>query len=81
MRIVTRRGRLAGIFLPTPRDTLPIALKRELFPVLSAHIRRQMRRRRLSERDVEAAFVSWQSAKAAGSEVVDVRPRHRRRRT
>jgi len=34
--LVTRRGRLAGIFFPTPEVTLPIELKRELFPILSA---------------------------------------------
>jgi len=65
-RIVTRRGRLAGIFFPTPGGTLPIELKRELFPILSAKIGCQLRRRRLSERDVEAAFASWRSAKSTG---------------
>ena len=56
---VTRRGRLAGIFFPAPEVTLPIELKRELFPILSAEIHRQLRRRRLSERDVKADFESW----------------------
>jgi hypothetical protein len=57
--LVTRRGRLAGVFFPTPDVTMPIELKRELFPILSAEIRRQLRRRRLSERDIEAGFASW----------------------
>ena len=57
--LVTRRGRLTGIFFPTPEMTLPIELKRELFPILSAAIRRQLRRRRLSERTIEADFESW----------------------
>ena len=29
--LVTRRGKLAGIFFPRPETTLPIELKRELF--------------------------------------------------
>jgi hypothetical protein len=33
--LVTRRGRLAGVFFPRPQATLPIELKRELFSVLS----------------------------------------------
>jgi hypothetical protein len=57
--LVTRRGRLVGIFFPTPEVTLPIELKRELFPILSEEIRRQLRRRRLSERDVKTDFESW----------------------
>ena len=64
--LVTRRGRLAGVFFPTPPDvTLPIELKRELFPILSAEIRRRLRRRRLSERDVEADFESWRKKRRA----------------
>jgi hypothetical protein len=63
--LVTRRGRLAGIFFPSPEVTLPIKLKRELFPILRAEIRRQVRRRRLSERDVEADFASWRKTRRA----------------
>ena len=63
--LVTRRGRLAGIFFPAPGVTLPIELKRELFPILGAEIRRQLRRRRLSERDIEADFASWRKTRRA----------------
>ena len=63
--LVTRGGRLAGIFFPTPEATLPIELKRELFPILSAEIRRQLRRRRLSERNVQANFESWRKTRRA----------------
>jgi hypothetical protein len=63
--LVTRRGRLAGIFFPTPEATLPMELKRELFSVLSAAIGRQVRRRGLSERDIEAGFASWRKKRRA----------------
>jgi hypothetical protein len=57
--LVTRRGRLAGIFFPRPEATLPVDLKREMFGILSAEVARQVRRRRLSEDEILADFSSW----------------------
>ena len=54
--LVTRRGRLAGVFFPQPESTLPIELKRELFDMLSADIARQIKKRGLSENDVLSDF-------------------------
>jgi hypothetical protein len=68
--LVTRRGRLAGVFFPRPQATLPIELKRELFSVLSDEVRRQIKKRGLSEEDVEADFESWRKSR---------REAHRRR--
>ena len=44
--LVTRRGRLADIFFPWPQGTLPIELKREVFPVLSDQVRRQVKKQK-----------------------------------
>jgi len=63
--LVTRRGRLAGIFFPTPAATLPLELKRELFTRLSEEIGRRIRRQGLSEKDVEAGFESWRKTRRA----------------
>jgi hypothetical protein len=57
--LVTRRGRLAGIFFPSPESTLPLELKRELFAVLSAEVARQIAQRGLNEEDILADFQSW----------------------
>jgi hypothetical protein len=57
--LVTRRGRLAGIFFPRPEVTLPLELKRELYAVLSADIKRQLKRRRVSEEGVLSDFEAW----------------------
>jgi hypothetical protein len=57
--LVTRRGRLAGIFFPSPESTLPVELKRELFAVLSAEVARQIAKRGLSEEDILTDFQSW----------------------
>jgi len=57
--LVTRHGRLAGIFFPRPELTLPIELKRELYAMLSSDVARQLKQRRISEdavlRDFEAS--------------------------
>jgi hypothetical protein len=59
--LVTRRGRLAGIFFPSPEATLPVELKRELFAVLSAEVARQISKRGLSEEEILADFQSWRT--------------------
>jgi hypothetical protein len=56
--LVTRRGRLAGVFFPRPEATLPIELKRELFGVLAQEVRRQVKRRKLCEEEIVADFES-----------------------
>jgi hypothetical protein len=61
--LVTRRGRLAGIFFPRPESTLPVELKSEMFGILSAEVARQIRRRGLSEGEILADFASWRKAK------------------
>ena len=54
--LVTRHGRLAGIFFPRPEITIPIELKRELYEMLSNDVARQLKRRKVSEADVLADF-------------------------
>lgn len=54
--LVTRRGRVAGIFFPRPELTLPIELKRELYDMLSTDVARQLKRRKVSEDDVLKDF-------------------------
>jgi len=61
--LVTRRGRLAGIFFPRPEATLPVELKREMFGILSAEVARQVRKRGLSEEEILSDFSSWRKEK------------------
>lgn len=63
--LVTRRGKLAGVFFPQPEATLPIEFKRELFATLSDEVSRQLRRRELSEKDVLEDFASWRKERRA----------------
>ena len=57
--LVTRRGRLAGVFFPRPETTLPMELKRELFAMLSAEVARQIKKRGLKEEEILTNFESW----------------------
>lgn len=61
--LVTRRGRLAGIFFPCPESTLPLEFKKELFSVLSAEVSRQVKKRRLTEAEVQTDFESWRKGR------------------
>jgi hypothetical protein len=54
--LVTRHGRLAGIFFPRPEMTLPIELKRELYGMLSSDVARHLKRRGISEDEVLKDF-------------------------
>lgn len=61
--LVTRRGRLAGVFFPRPEQSLPIALKRELFSVLTAEVARELKTRDVSEKNVLRDFKSWRKTR------------------
>src|SRR5216684_8911338 len=43
--LVTRRGKVAGVFLPWHEASLPVDFKRELFAMLSAEIGRQLKKK------------------------------------
>ena len=61
--LVTRRGRLAGVFFPRPETSLPIEFKRELFVALSSEIARELQKRGLKEEEIVADFQSWRKRK------------------
>jgi hypothetical protein len=65
--LVTRRGRLSGIFFPRPETTLPVELKRELFVLLSADVAQQISQRGLSEEEILADFKSWRKKRREDS--------------
>lgn len=57
--LVTRRGRVAGVFFPCPQQTMPIEMKREMFTMLSAVIARQIKKRGLAEEEILSDFARW----------------------
>jgi hypothetical protein len=61
--LVTRRGRVAGVFLPWREATLPVDLKRELFSMLTAEIASQLKGKRVSEKDVLKDFERWRKGR------------------
>ncbi len=63
--LVTRRGRLAGVFLPWKDKTLPVDFRRELFSMLASEISRQLKKKGITEREVLQDFEQWRKAKRA----------------
>jgi hypothetical protein len=61
--LVTRRGRLAGVFFPRPEASLPIEFKRELFAALSSEVARQLKKRGAKEEEIVADFQAWRKRK------------------
>jgi len=63
--LLTRRGRVAGVFLPWREATLPLDLKRELFSMLTSEITLHLKKKRVSEKDVLQDFAGWRKGRRA----------------
>ncbi len=61
--LVTRRGRIAGVFFPWRDATLPVDLKRDLFLMLSTDIARQLKKKQISEGEILEEFAEWRKAR------------------
>ena len=57
--LVTRRGKVAGVFLPWREATLPVDFKRELFAMLTADIARRLKKKRVTEKSILRDFERW----------------------
>lgn len=60
--LVLRRGQLVGVFFPSPTESLPLQLKKEIFPVLSDQVRLALSERGVTEEEVLADFEAYRSA-------------------
>jgi hypothetical protein len=61
--LVTRRGRIIGVFFPWQKGALPVELKHDLFAMLSTEIAHQIKRRGTSEKEVLADFEHWRKGR------------------
>lgn len=61
--LITRRGRMAGIFFPAPQGTLPVDLGRVPFDQLSAEIARQIETADESEEGILSEFDAWRTSR------------------
>lgn len=61
--LVTRRGKVAGVFLPWREETLPVDFKRELFAMLTNEISRLLKKKRVTEKAVLKDFERWQKGR------------------
>jgi hypothetical protein len=65
--LVTRRGRLAGVYLPWTKSTLPTDLKRELFLALTADLAKKAGKAGLDEDEIQRDFATWRKKRRAAS--------------
>ena len=63
--VLVTRGPSGGHLFPHPEITLPLELKRELFGMLCADIKRQLQRRRVSEKEILGDFEAWRKKRRA----------------
>ncbi len=63
--LVTRRGRLAGVYLPWSEGTLPADFRRELFLALTADLAKQSRKAKVREDETQGEFEAWRKARRA----------------
>lgn len=61
--LITRRGRMAGVFFPSLEAMLPVELKRGLFELLSTEIARQVRKSLGPEEEILSDFESWRKTR------------------
>jgi hypothetical protein len=61
--LVTRRGKVAGVFLPWREATLPVDFKRELFSMLTTAIAHQLKKKRVTEKAVLQDFARWRKGR------------------
>jgi hypothetical protein len=61
--LVTRRGKVAGIFLPWREATLPVDFKRELFSMLTTEIAHRLKKQRFTEKAVLQDFERWRKGR------------------
>ena len=63
--LVTRRGRLAGVFFPWTDSILPVDLKRESFLALTADLAKQAAKSGIDEEEVQTDFAAWRKRRRA----------------
>jgi hypothetical protein len=63
--IVTRRGRMRGIFLPYSGSRLPDDLRAHLFDQATSAISSQMKENGISEEEILADFEKWRKRRRA----------------
>ena len=61
--LVTRQGHVVGVFFPCPEMSLPLDLKRDLFSVVSAALKREMEARGISEDEIAEDFAAWRKTR------------------
>ena len=65
--LVTRHGKLSGIFIPlTDPEALPVELRTEILERLGSAISRHLKKRGVTEKETLRDFEAWKKARRAG---------------
>lgn len=61
--LITRRGKIAGLYLPLEAEQLPVELKTELQQAIARLIRTQLEKKRIHEEAILADFEKHRTAR------------------
>lgn len=54
--LITRRGEVAGIFIPAPLESIPLEFKKDIFAALSEFIKENLKAKGVSEEEILEDF-------------------------
>ncbi len=61
--IIMRRGEVAGIFFPTPLESIPFELKKDIFISLTESIKKKLQAQGVKEEEVLADFEKYRKSR------------------
>ncbi len=63
--VITRRGKVAGVFVPSPDGEIPVDLRREIFSAAADALSRQRQALGISEEEIESDIEELHSKRRA----------------
>ncbi|MDI6729292.1 MAG: hypothetical protein QMD44_10270 [Thermodesulfovibrionales bacterium] len=61
--IIMRRGEVAGIFFPTPLESIPFEFKKDIFVALTESIKKNLRSKGITEEEILEDFEKHRKAR------------------
>ena len=61
--IIMRRGEVAGIFFPTPLESVPFELKKDLFVSLTESIKKKLKAQGVKEEEILEDFEKYKKSR------------------
>lgn len=61
--IIMRRGEVAGIFFPTPLESIPFEFKKDVFISLTESIKKKLQAQEIKEEEILADFEKYRKSR------------------